>query len=259
MADASSTVIFEVRDHVAWITLNRPEKLNAITIRMREELMRAVRTVQHDRGIWLAVLTGNGRAFSTGHDLSEPVVEKGTPENPIVTIDDLYLAMAELTKPIIGAINGHCYAQGAGIAFLTDVRIAADTALFGWPQAKYGLPSMSGPCIAAHRLPLNIALELFYTGDAITASELHRHGAVNHVVPAADVLSTAEALARKISANSAVAIHSMKKATVMGMGLSLRDRLGVASMIVEATTHSNDHAEGMRAFAEKRAPKFTGT
>lgn len=258
MSEPKNTVIFEVRDHVAYITLNRPEKLNAISSRMRAELMSALQTVANDSSIWVVVMTGAGRAFSTGHDLGE-LDESSHDALPKVSIDDLYLAMGEIYKPIIGAINGHCYAQGAGLALLTDVRIAAQSASFAWPQAKYGLPSMSGPSIATQHLPLNIALELFYTGDPISASELYRHGAVNHVVPDAELSAAAEALARKICKNGTIAIQSMKRATLMGQGLRLKDRIGIASLIVASTSKTNDHAEGLRAFAEKRAPNFTGT
>lgn len=258
MPEATNTVIFEVRDHVAYVTLNRPDKLNAINARMRAELLSAFQTIGSDPSIWVVVVTGSGRAFSTGHDLRE-LDDSHEGVRPNVTIDDLYLAMAELYKPIIGAINGQCYAQGAGLAFLTDVRIAAESASFAWPQAKYGLPSMSGPSIAAQHLPLNLALELFYTGDAISATDLHRHGAINRVVPAAELLPAAEALARKICANGTIAIQSMKRASLMGQGLRLRDRMGIAALIVSSTSKTNDHAEGLRAFAEKRVPNFTGT
>src|SRR5215212_11806148 len=173
-------VIYEVRDRIARITMNRPDKLNAINNEMRAELFEAFEDAERNPDAWLVIITGTGRSFSVGHDLvsmASRAIPGGAPGER--TTDDLYLYLSQFYKPIIAAINGLCLAQGGGLALLSDIRIAADTAQFGWPQVKRGISSMSGPTLLAKRLPFNIAMQLLMTGEPLSAPDALRHNLVN--------------------------------------------------------------------------------
>ena len=183
-----STVEFEVREKVAYITMNRPEKLNAIDVQMRDELWKALHEVNENPDIWMAVLTGNGRAFSVGHDLASMSGRSDALYDTEISTEDLYVYQSQIFKPLIAAINGFCLAQGGGLALASDIRIASDRAEFGWPQAKRGIGSVSGPCMLAHRVPMNLALEFLFTGDMISAERAYEMGLVNHVVPHDDLM-----------------------------------------------------------------------
>ena len=155
-------VEYEVRGRIATITMNRPEKLNAMNREMLEGLWEAFTNLRDDPEVWLGIVTGTGRAFSVGHDLEEM---GGGGKTSAGSTDELYFMVQHIWKPIIAAVNGYCLAQGAGIALGADIRVAAETAQFGWPQTKRGISSISGPVILGHRVPLGQALELLLTGD----------------------------------------------------------------------------------------------
>jgi len=258
MTVKNSTVDYEVKGHVAYITMNRPDKLNAINAQMRAELMTAFRDVSENSAVRLAVYTGAGRAFSTGHDLSESMEPGATPGRGSASLDHLYLYLSEIGKPIIGAINGTCLAQGAALALLTDIKIATPNASFGWPQAKLGLTSISGPSIASEYFPVNVAMNALFTGEPISAGDALRFGAVNEIVPQESLRDYVDELARAISSNAPLAISGMKQAVLLGRGMSLRQRIEIAGLISERASTSEDQAEGLRAYAEGRRPVFVG-
>ncbi|MBI3965242.1 MAG: enoyl-CoA hydratase/isomerase family protein [Chloroflexi bacterium] len=248
------TVDYEVRDNVAWITLNRPDKLNAIDSSMRSELFPIMQELKYSDALWMAVITGNGRAFSVGHDL----VEMTTAGSHYPTTDDLYLFQLGIYKPIIAAINGFCLAQGAGLALCSDIRIASDQARFGWPQVKRGIGSVSGPCLLAHRVPLNIALEFLFTGEFIDAQEAKRLNLVNYVVPHAQLMEKTEEFVSRIRGNAPLAARAMKETTVRGQGMTIEDRVRLARLTNNAILQTADAQEGLLAFREKRAPVWQG-
>jgi enoyl-CoA hydratase len=251
-------VEYEVRDRIAYITMNRPEKLNAMTHEMLRGLWDAFTKVRDDDEVWLGIVTGEGRAFSVGHDLVEMSAGGKMADTPGST-DELYLFMAtQVWKPIIAAVNGICLAQGAGVALGADIRVVADNVQFGWPQVKRGISSISGPVILSQRVPIGKALEILLTGDFIGAHEALELGLVNYVVPAADVMPKAEELASKILVNAPLAVRGMKEAAVRGLDLPLRDRLEVATKIYDRLQDTEDAAEGLAAFNEKRPTVFRG-
>jgi len=250
---------YDVRDRIARITMNRPDKLNAINIEMRAELFEAFEDVERNPDVWVAIITGNGRAFSVGHDLvsmaSRAILGGGPGER---TTDDLYLYLSRFYKPIVAAINGLCLAQGGGLALLSDIRIAADTAQFGWPQVKRGISSMSGPLMLTHQIPHNVAMELLMTGEFMSAQDALRLNLVNRVVPPDDLMATAEAMAAKIRDNAPLAVRGIKEAALRGLGLDLADRLKVGRAIANRVEVSKDAREGLAAFKEKRTPRWVG-
>lgn len=248
-------VEYEVKGRIASITMNRPEKLNAMNREMLEGLWQAFTNLRDDPEVWLGIVTGKGRAFSVGHDLEEM---SGGARASAGTTDELYFMAQHIWKPIIAAVNGYCLAQGAGIALGADIRVAADTAQFGWPQTKRGISSISGPVILGHRVPLGKALELLVTGEFLPASDALTLGLVNYVVPEDEVLPKAEELADKVLQNAPLAVRAMKEATVRGQHLSLHDRLNVATTIFERVGATEDAQEGLVAFQEKRDPQWKG-
>ncbi len=248
-------VLYEIREGIAYITLNRPEKLNAIDPPMRQLLWDAFQDVKNNPEVRCALVTGNGRAFSTGHDL---VAMASARANEGPSTGDLYVVQSNIWKPIIAAINGICLAQGCGIALGSDIRVASSEAQFGWPQAKRGISSVSGPALLSQVVPRNIAFEFLFTGDFVDAQKALELMLVNYVVPPEEVLPKAEELARKIIANAPLSIAAIKEASIKGSEMGLEDRVAFAQMKRNEVLESEDAKEGVAAFAEKRAPVWKG-
>ena len=248
-------VIYEVKDGIAYITLNRPEKLNAINPEMRELLWDAFQDVKNNPEARCAIVTGRGRAFSTGHDL---VAMANARANEGLSTGDLYVEQSKIWKPIISAINGVCLAQGCGIALGSDIRIASSEARFGWPQAKRGISSVSGPALLSQVVPRNIAFEFLFTGEFVDAQKALELMLVNYVVPPEDVMSRAEEMARKITANAPLSLAAIKEASIKGSEMNLEERVAFAQQKRDEVLQTEDAQEGVRAFAEKRAPVWRG-
>ena len=251
----ANEALYEIRDGIAYITLNRPEKLNAIDPAMRQLLWDAFQDVKHNPEVRCAIVTGAGRAFSTGHDL---VAMASARANEGPSTGDLYVVQSNIWKPIIAAINGICLAQGCGIALGSDIRVASSEAQFGWPQAKRGISSVSGPALLAQILPRNIAMEILFTGDFLDAKKALELMLVNHVVAPDQVMSKSEEIARKIVANAPLSLAAIKEASVCGASMDLERRVIFAQTKRDLILHSEDAAEGVKAFAEKRAPVWKG-
>ena len=250
-----SEVIYEIKERIAYITLNRPEKLNAINPEMRQLLWDAFQDVQNNPEVRCAIVTGQGRAFSTGHDL---VAMANARANEGPSTGDLYVVQSNIWKPIIAAINGICLAQGCGIALGSDIRIASTEARFGWPQAKRGISSVSGPALLSQVVPRNIAFEFLFTGEFVDAQRALDLMLVNYVVAPDDVMPQAEEMARKITANAPLALAAIKEASIKGSEMGLKERVAFAQAKRDEVLNTEDAKEGVTAFAEKRAPVWTG-
>jgi enoyl-CoA hydratase/carnithine racemase len=247
--------LYEVKDGIAYITLNRPEKLNAIDPPMRQILWDSFQDVKNNPEVRCAIVTGNGRAFSTGHDL---VAMANARANEGPSTGDLYVVQSNIWKPIIAAINGICLAQGCGIALGSDIRIASTEARFGWPQAKRGISSVSGPALLSQVVPRNIAFEFLFTGEFVDAQRALDLMLVNYVVAPDDVMPQAEEMARKITANAPLALAAIKEASIKGSEMGLKERVAFAQAKRDEVLNTEDAKEGVTAFAEKRAPVWTG-
>ena len=251
----------EVADAVATITLDRPDALNALTVPMKAELLRALGLVARDREVRAVVLTGAGRAFCAGQDLKERqapdaaplVVELRERYNPIIR------AMRALDQPIVGAINGVAAGAGASLAFACDLRIAAEGASFVLAFGRIGLVPDSG---ATWFLPRLVgaakAAEMALLGDTVSAADAERFGLVAKVVPAGDLAAEANAVAQRLAGLAPRALASTKHALDRAWSVDLDRALDEEAYRQGVAGAGADHAEGMAAFLEKRPPRFTG-
>jgi len=222
---------------------------------MRQQLWDAFQDVDKNSTVRCAIVTGAGRAFSTGHDLVA-MASGGANEGP--STGDLYVVQSNIWKPIIAAINGVCLAQGCGIALGSDIRIASSKAEFGWPQAKRGIASVSGPALLSQVVPRNIAFEFLFTGDFVNADKALELMLVNYVVDPEQVMAKAEEIAQKTTANAPLSLAAIKEASIKGSEMGLEERVKFAQEKRNEVLESEDAKEGVLAFAEKRAPVWKG-
>lgn len=253
-------LLFEVQDHVAYITFNRPDAMNAMDAATYAELSEAWIEVRDNPEIWVAIITGQGRAFTAGADLKSRIGAKSEAwEFWQTQAEQLLNRGLEVWKPVIAAVNGYCLAGGMTLLFGTDIRIAADTAVFGISEVKRGiLPGNGGTQRAVRQMPYPLAMEMILIGDTIDAHEAYRLGLVNKVVPLAQLMETAEAYARRICENPPLAVRAIKELAVRSQYMHIQDGLRLEAAIGRALGTTEDAAEGRRAFAEKRKAVFQG-
>ena len=267
---AENALLFDKRDGVAMITLNRPEVRNALTSAMFLDLERLLLDIAHDDDVRVVVLTGAGRGFSAGADLRpESKEERRRTEAPSFPGDaggDILdrgnrcmLRMRELAKPVLGSINGDAVGIGCSLALATDLRIASDNARFGVVFSRIGLGPDGG---ASHLLRELVgtakALELLFTGDLIDASEALRLGLVNQVVPAAALGDTTRELAERLARGPTLAYGAAKAAVYESANLPFASLLDFEARNQRVVSRSEDVKDGIRAFLERRTPEFRG-
>lgn len=250
-----STIRYDVKDKIAWITLNRPEKRNAINLAMRKELQEAFEDVKFNPDVWVAILTGEGTTFCSGKD----IVDTSPEENRgILSNHEIHQYQMHIFKPMICAVNGGCYAQGCGFALNSDIIIMSDKAAFGWPQGTRGISSVGGPSRGTHEMPYHVAMGFLMRAKAMSAADCLRWGIATEVVPHEDLLPTAQRYAEEIMECAPLAVRGMKEATRLGYDLPLESRMQLAQYIVERVSTSEDKKEGIQAFKEKRNPVWRG-
>jgi len=253
------TIKYEVKNKVAYVTLNRPEKYNSINLQMRIELTEVFRDIKFNPDIWVAVLTGEGKSFSSGYDLKETGKKMKEPPGTMADAADMYIFLHSLYKPTISAINGICFAQGAGLALSMDIRFASrEKTQLGWPQVKRGISSVSGPSLLAQEIPLNLALELLYTGKVITADEAKDLGLINRVVPHENLMDEVEKFANQLIENAPIPMRFNKETALRGAKMNLEDRAAFARGQIFKSRQSEDAKEGLASFIEKRDPVWKG-
>jgi enoyl-CoA hydratase/carnithine racemase len=251
-------VRYEKRDHVAFLTMNRPEVMNALHPPAHEELDACWNDFAADDQMRVAIVTGAGeKAFSAGNDLKWTAMH-GVPRMPRSGFAGI-TSRPDLLKPVIAAVNGVALGGGLEIALACDLIVAAEHATLGLPEPRVGLFAAAG---GVHRLPrhipLKLAMGMMLTAKAITAAEALRFGLVNEVVPAPQLMSAAERWARTIAECSPLSIQATKQSALDGLGKPLFEAMFAHYPAVDRLWTSEDVAEGPRAFAEKRAPQWKG-
>jgi enoyl-CoA hydratase len=255
------TLLCEQRNAIGFVTINRPEKLNALNHTVMTELFDCFQALQKDASVRVVILTGSGaKAFVAGADIGELAALDGAGGEATSQFGQQVFSLIEdLGKPVIAAINGFALGGGCELAMACTLRLAAETARLGQPEVKLGLiPGYGG----SQRLPRLIgkchALELILTGEPITAPEAYRLGLVNQVVPAAELLPAAEKLAQKIIANAPLAVKFALEAVHHGMEMPLAEGQSLEAALFGLCCATTDMKEGTRAFLEKRPAKFSG-
>ncbi len=258
------TLRLEIDGGVATLTLNRPQAMNAITQRMKDELAHALDALENDAGVRVLLVTGAGeKAFCAGADVKERSASDPSPAEFHARqqlTHRLFTRIEQFARPVIAALNGVAFGGGAEIALCADLRIAADTARIGLTEVDLGVIPAGG---GTQRLPRLVgaakAKELIYTAARLDAHEALAIGLVNRVVPAAQLREASLALARTLAAKPPLALRFAKQAIDAGMQADTRTAMEFELYAASILFATDDRKEGMRAFVEKRAPRFRGT
>jgi enoyl-CoA hydratase len=254
------TLLVERRDRVAVITINRPQKLNALNIQTRTEGAAALDELREDEGVRVVVITGAGeKAFVAGADISEFEGRTPVTQRDVMTARSLFTAVDTFPKPVIAMINGFCLGGGCELALSCDIRVAGENAKFGQPEINLGIiPGGGGTQRLTRLVGEGKAMELILTGDMIDAQHAYNLGLVNMVVPAADLEAKTMELAGRIAEKSPVALRMAKEAVKTAARANLDEGLRREVDLFALCFSSEDKDEGVRAFLEKRKPEFKG-
>ena len=250
----------EVADRVAILWINRPDKLNALNDAVIAELGQAIDAIRVDNAIAGVLVTGKGRAFVAGADISElagqtPVVAKGRARAG----QDVFRRIETCPKPVIAVINGFALGGGCELAMACHIRIASDGAKFGQPESKLGLlPGFGGSQRLSRLVGKGRAMQLLMTGEMIDAAEAYRIGLVNKVVPAGELMGAAHEMMKAILSNGPLAVALCIEAVDRGLEMSLDEGLILEANHFGLLAATDDMREGTKAFLEKRAPAFKG-
>ena len=259
IADHLQTVLYDVTDGVAVVTLNRPEQLNAWTAQLSDDLSLAMGAADADEGVRAVVVTGAGRAFCAGADLSGG--EGGFAPGSRSIVDGPRLMPHHVRKPVIAAINGHAVGVGITYPMLCDIRIASNEAKIQFAMVRRGiLPELGSHVILPRVLGFAKAAELLLTGKMLTGAQAEQWGLVSQAVPRDRVLIAAMAIARDIATNVAPVSAALAKELMWrGINTPLDDMIAIEGRIISSMATSADAAEGVRAFFEKREPRWSMT
>jgi enoyl-CoA hydratase len=252
------TIGYRTEGRIAVVTIDRPAAHNALTGEMLEGLENALAAFDADDELWVAIVTGAGeKAFCAGADLAD-VIPRATSEGMASAIKHPFKRFfSDIYKPIIGAVNGFCVAGGLELLQGTDLRVAAEHAVFGLGEVRWGIVPAGGSHIRLPRqIPWAVAMELLLTGQPITAARAYDVGLVNKVVPAENLMDEALALAEVICRNGPLAVRMAKEIAVRS--LKLEEGFALESCLVPRILATEDAREGPRAFMEKRPPRFEG-
>jgi len=246
-----TTIVYEKKGHVAYVTLNRPEKLNAMNAVLHQELSEVWADFRDDNSLRVAILSGNGRCFSAGADLSggAPAEYKYTGDFPDIT------QTQRVYKPIIAALHSHVVGYGLWIALDADIRIAAEGTSFWLPEPQWGIATI--PCAWFPKImPWAIASELLLLAERISAERAYQIGMINKIVPADRLMVEAERIAARFCELSPVAVQGMKESMVRASSLDYAAVDHITDYVQTRVMNSDDRKEGGRAFIEKRQAKW---
>ena len=254
----SDEVLYDVDGRVATLTLNRPDQRNAVSPELTTAMDAALQRVEDDPEVWVALLTGAGPNFCAGADLKAIAAGRG---RELATEAGGFAGFVRYprTKPVIAAVTGFALAGGTELVLACDMVVAADDAVFGLPEVTRGIVAAGGGMFRLPRaLPPAIARELLLTGGRLAASDAHRLGLVNRLVPADQVVATARALADTVCANAPVAVRETLALARAALEIDEQEAWRRSDEARTRVAQSEDAQEGPRAFAEKRSPRWTG-
>jgi len=264
-APSYETITYEKSEGVAFITLNRPDVLNAVNEKMGQELLDSLRAAERDSEVRCVVITGKGRAFCAGEDIRDLRGDYERGVNPklgqrlLHKYNPIIRRIRHMEKPVIAAVNGVAAGAGAGIAYSCDLRIASDTAKFIQAFIRVGLAPDSGTSFFLPRLVgFSKAMELSLTGEELSSKDAERFGLVSKVVPTDQLMSTTKDIAIKLATGPTKAIGLTKRALNKSISADLETVLQYESYIQEIAGATSDHIEAVKAFFEKRKPIFKG-
>jgi E-phenylitaconyl-CoA hydratase len=254
------TVLYERDGHVATITYNRPEVLNAINGALRQDLNAAWEQFRDDAEAWVAIVTGAGRAFCVGADLKDGAASAGSWPGSFLEIPTInsFESGLEIWKPTIAAVNGYCLGYGLTLVSACDFVIAADDAQFGMPEVRLGVPTVVGAIRLPQRIGMQPALELLLTGDRIDAARAAEIGLAGRVVPRDELLNAARDLADRLCAGAPLAVRAVKEMAYRGQHLPWIDAVRMGETMRRVVGATGDAAEGRAAAAERRPPRWRG-
>jgi enoyl-CoA hydratase/carnithine racemase len=264
---SKNLVLFGLKDGIATVTLNRPEKANAFDGEMWLALEEAAEAIKLDVNIKAAILTGSGKAFCGGLDINQAAAEGICLGDRTLRpgfeclqyVSRVFTMYEQLPVPVIAAVNGGCIGLGFELALACDIRIAAESAVFSIPEVQFGLVP---DCGGTQRLPRLVgpamAKELIFTGKRLSAREAEELGIVRKVTTAQKLLEEAELLAAEIMNNAPLAVWQAKKAINLGLNVDLSTGFTLEAECYNVCLKSADRDEGLKAFNEKRKPVFTG-
>jgi enoyl-CoA hydratase/carnithine racemase len=256
-----SLATYELDGHVATITYNRPEALNAVNAEMRRDLNSAFARFRDDNEAWVGIVTGAGRAFCAGADIRDgggSVGEFGGTfwEKPTI---NSFESGWEIFKPVIAAVNGHCLGYGLTLVTWCDFVIASDRAQFGFPEVRIGVPTIVGAIRLPEKIAWQYAMELLLTGEPVSAQRAHEIGLAGWVVPHEELMDAARSLAARLTAAAPLAARAIKEVAVRSRALPMLEAIRFGETMRKVAAATNDAAEGGRAWAEGRPPRWTAT
>ncbi|MGH9836513.1 MAG: enoyl-CoA hydratase/isomerase family protein [Blastocatellia bacterium] len=253
-------ILLERRGRVALITINRPDKLNALNIATRKELAEALDELRNDDEVRVVVITGAGeKAFIAGADINEFAGRTAIQQRAVMKARSVLTAAEDFPKPLIAMINGFCLGGGCELALSCDIRIASDRAKFGQPEINLGIiPGGGGTQRMARLIGEGKTMQIVLTGEMIDAQEAYRLGLVNEIHPPAELETKTMEMANRIAEKSPVALAMAKTAVKNAARMNLREGLDQEIDLFALCFSSEDKEEGVRAFLEKRKPEFKG-
>lgn len=254
------TLLFEKRERVGIITINRPDKRNALNIKTREEGAALLDELRNDASINVVVITGAGdKAFIAGADIAEFAGRTAMMQRDVMTARSLFTAIDTFPKPIIAMINGYCLGGGCELALACDIRIASETASFGQPEINLGIiPGGGGTQRLTRLVGEGKAMEMILTGEIIDAKSAYQIGLVNHVFPPDVLQAKTMEIANRIAEKSPIALSLAKEAVKLASRSSLDEGLRREVDLFALCFSTEDKNEGVSAFLEKRKPEFKG-
>jgi E-phenylitaconyl-CoA hydratase len=256
-----ANIIYEKKGRIAYVTINRPERMNAVDPDTSGELLQAFSDFRDDDEVWVSILTGAGeKAFSAGADLVAMAQAFAGGEVRFFDVPFGGITRGfDTWKPMIAAINGYCLAGGLELTLACDIRVAAEHATFGLPEPTRAImPGAGGTQRLPRAIPLTLAMEILLTGGRIDAQAALRWGLVNHVVPLAELMPKAEEIAQAICECGPLAVRAIKQAAYQGLDMPLEEGLVLELKLLTDVLRTEDARQGPLAFAQKRKPEYKG-